>query len=214
MTRRKRRWRRGKRRRRRSWGQPTTKKKEERRGLFPGGSEARFISLFLPVPPCSSLLSPPSSFYFHEGEEPVCIRGAERKNRKSEGKGIEPRLAGLPLLTGPTRRWRIKRNSKDVGPSNLLASCHDLHRIGMHVHTRTRSRLLEYNTFRDSRSRSCERTLYPAKRGREPRSFSCHLGRSLTGCEVLLFSETFTPRPASSRLLRKGFPDRANSRLQ
>lgn len=36
-----------------------TKKKEERRGLFPGGSEARFIfPLFFPVPPCSlSLLS-------------------------------------------------------------------------------------------------------------------------------------------------------------
>lgn len=44
------------------------------------------------------------------------------------------------------------------------------------MYTRTPSRLLEYNTFRDSRSRSCERTLYPAKRGREPRSFSCHLG--------------------------------------
>lgn len=72
------------------------KKKEERRGLFPDGSEARFIFLSIPLSPLS--------FYFHEGEEPVCIRGAERKNRKSEGKGVESRLAALPLLIGSTRR--------------------------------------------------------------------------------------------------------------
>jgi len=80
----------------------TTGNEEERRGLFPSGSKARFISLSFSL--FFSVLFPLSSFCFHEGEEPVCIRGAERKNRKSERKGVESRLAALPLLTEPTRR--------------------------------------------------------------------------------------------------------------
>lgn len=117
---------------------------EEERGkkrIVSWRPEARVLSSSLS--PYSSPLPPLSSFYFHEGEEPVCIRGAERKNRKSEGKEIESRLAALPLLTGPTRRWRIKKNCKDVGPSNLLASCYDLHRryACAHAHAFTSTRV-------------------------------------------------------------------------
>lgn len=65
-----------------------------------------YLPLFLPDP-----LSPLSSFYFHEGEEPVCIRGAERKNRKSEGKGIESRLAALPL---PHRAHQAMKNQEEL----------------------------------------------------------------------------------------------------
>jgi len=89
-------------------GRKKKKKREKITDNEEEGGKKRIVSRRLGERPISSpslflslLLS--SSFCFHEGEEPVCIRG-ERKNRKSEGKKIDSRLAGLALFERPTRR--------------------------------------------------------------------------------------------------------------
>lgn len=166
-----------------------------------------FFSLFLR----SSLLPLlSSSFCFHEGEEPVCIR-VERKNRKSEGKKIESRLAALPLLKGPTKRQGTETNSKE----RMRETCRSIESLSFVLQSTYRySRAHVKARYLDSRSRSCERerALYLAKR--EPRSFSCRLDSLTPGCGILLFLlKTFAPRPASSRksLSRQG---QVLSRLQ
>lgn len=90
------------------------------------GEEDCFLAAQRPISPASlfrrsSLSLIVSSFYFHEGEEPVCIRGVERKNSKSEGKGARSwdwplsavaqkahQALKNPGREGPWRRWSIE----------------------------------------------------------------------------------------------------------
>lgn len=160
----------------------------------PSSSSVRsLLSLILSLSFCSS---PPriSLFCFHEGEEPVCIRGVERKNRKSEEKSVRDLETGS-LAVAQKAHLPTQALKNEEEPKTLLYRI-SRSRATISVYVQIRARATKCTRIFAYRSRSCERApeenhapLLVISRRFRSRSRELHPSQ---------FLETSAPRSASS----------------